>query len=90
MHYEAIDVIVVTSINVLLAFFNTHKDKDFFEEVTPEGFNLHKMNKIDEDHFPNKIKIEGHDGEIEEGFLNDYSHALQSKAALRFDEGSLN
>ena len=90
IHYEAIDVIVLTSLNVLLAFFNTHKDKDFFEEITPEGFNLHKKNKLDEDFLPDKIKIEGHDGEIEEGFLNDYSHALQSKAALRFEDGSVN
>lgn len=35
VYYEAIDVIVLTSLNVLLAFFNTHKDKEFFEEVTP-------------------------------------------------------
>lgn len=30
VHYEALDVIVLSSVNALLAFFNTHKDKDFF------------------------------------------------------------
>ena len=28
--YESIDVIVLTSLNAVLAFFNAHKDKDFF------------------------------------------------------------
>lgn len=28
--YECIDVIVLSSINAILAFFNAHKDKDFF------------------------------------------------------------
>lgn len=51
---------------------------------------MHKKNKLDEDYLPDKIKVEGHDGEIEEGFLNDYSHALQSKAALRFEDESVN
>lgn len=31
IYYECVDVIVLTSANALMAFFNTHKDKDFFE-----------------------------------------------------------
>jgi hypothetical protein len=30
LFHECIDVIVLTGLNVVLAFFNTHKDKDFF------------------------------------------------------------
>lgn len=45
---------------------------------------------LDEDHFPEKLQVHGNDGEIEEGFMNDYNHALVSKAALKFDTGSLN
>ena len=88
--YESVDVIVLTAVNVLMAFFNTHKDKDFFQEMTNEGFSLHKKNQLDEDHFPDKIQPGGNDAEIEAGFLNDYNHALASKQALMFDEGSLN
>lgn len=33
--YECVDVIVLTSLNAVLGFFNSHKDKNFFEEVTP-------------------------------------------------------
>ena len=80
----------MSSILALLAFFNTHKEKDFFEEITPDGFSLHKKNKLDEDYFPDKIKMEGHDGELQEGFLGDNSYALASKAALRFEDGSIN
>ena len=64
IYYECIDVIVLTGLNVVLAFFNTSKEATFFEEITPDGLALHKRNSLDEDHFPNKIKVEGHDGEI--------------------------
>jgi hypothetical protein len=47
LYFECVDVIVLTSINALMAFFNTHKDKDFFMEYTPEGFTLHKKNLLD-------------------------------------------
>lgn len=38
LYYECIDVIVVTAMNALLAFFNVMKSNDFFYEMTPEGF----------------------------------------------------
>lgn len=50
LFHECIDVIVLTGVNVALAFFNTHKDKDFFEEITPDGYNLHKKNSLMEEH----------------------------------------
>jgi hypothetical protein len=31
LYFECIDVIVLTSINAVMAFFNTHKNKDFFD-----------------------------------------------------------
>jgi len=30
LYFECIDVIVLTSTNAVMAFFNTHKNKDFF------------------------------------------------------------
>jgi hypothetical protein len=50
LFHECIDVIVLTGLNVVLAFFNTHKDKDFFEETTPDGYSLHKKNSLMEEH----------------------------------------
>jgi hypothetical protein len=47
VYYECLDVIVLSSVNVLLAFFNTHKENNFFEELTPEGLALHKRNTLD-------------------------------------------
>lgn len=30
IYQQCIDVLVLTSFNIIMAFFNTHKDKDFF------------------------------------------------------------
>lgn len=38
LYYECVDVIVVTAINAIMAFFNVMKTSDFFYEMTPEGF----------------------------------------------------
>ena len=85
LFHECVDVIVLTGLNVVLAFFNTHKDKDFFEETTIEGYALHKKNNLMEEHLVgNKAHGLGEDGEIEEGFMNDYNHALTSKQAFKF------
>ena len=62
IYYECLDVIILTSVNAFLAFFNTHKESTFFEELTPEGLALHKRNMLDEDHFPDQVKVGGHDG----------------------------
>jgi hypothetical protein len=50
LFHECIDVIVLTGLNAIMAFFNTHKDKAFFEETTPEGYSLHKKNNMMEEH----------------------------------------
>lgn len=44
------DVIILTALNAVMAFFNTHKEKNFFEELTPEGYALHKKNSVIEEH----------------------------------------
>lgn len=84
LFHECIDVIVLTGLNVVLAFFNTHKDKDFFEETTADGYSLHKKNNLMEEHLvPSKEHGLGEDGEVEEGYINDYNHALTSKQAFK-------
>jgi hypothetical protein len=30
IYQQCVDVLVLTALNVAMAFFNTHKDKDFF------------------------------------------------------------
>jgi hypothetical protein len=35
LYYQCIDVIVLHAINVFMAFFNTHKEPTFFQEITP-------------------------------------------------------
>ena len=66
LFHECIDVIVLTGVNVVLAFFNTHKDKDFFEETTAEGYSLHKKNNLMEEHLVgHKAHGIGEDGEVE-------------------------
>jgi len=57
LYYECIDVIILHSLNVLMAFFNTSKEPTFFQELTPEGLSLHKKNTLDEDFFPDKVKV---------------------------------
>ncbi len=70
-----------------MSFFNTHKDKTFFEEYTPEGFSLHKKNSIIEEHLVgSKFNEIGEDGEVEEGYNTGFNHALTSKHALKFDK----
>jgi len=65
LFHECIDVIVLTGLNVVLAFFNTHKDKGFFEEATPDGYSLHKKNNLMEEHLVGpKVNGLGEDGEI--------------------------
>ena len=48
LYYECIDVMVVTGINVFLAFFNVMKTSDFFYERTHDGFELKKKIAIDD------------------------------------------
>lgn len=38
LYFACIDVIVITSINVIMAFLNVLKEKDHFYERTPDGF----------------------------------------------------
>lgn len=38
LYYQCIDVIIVTAINIFMAFFNTIKSSDFFYERTMDGF----------------------------------------------------
>lgn len=44
LFYEALDVIIVTGINIPLAFFNIMKGKTFFYERTIDGYDLKKKN----------------------------------------------
>jgi hypothetical protein len=89
LFHECIDVIVLTALNVVLAFFNTHKDKTFFEETTPEGYSLHKKNNMmDEYLVGSKFNDFGEDGEVEAGYISSYNHAVTSKQALQFGKNS--
>lgn len=85
LFHECIDVMVLTGLNIVMAFFNTHKDKQFFEEYTPEGYSLHKKNNMIEEHLVgSKFNEIGEDGEVEEGYTTGFNHALVSKQALQF------
>lgn len=69
-YYACVDVIVVTSINAILAFFNVMKPRDFFYERTPDGFDLKKKIKGEDDYFEDKIEPAGKDNEDEQGFYS--------------------
>ena len=89
LFHECIDVMVLTGLNIVMAFFNTHKDKAFFEEYTPEGYSLHKKNNMIEEHLVgSKFNDIGEDGEVEEGYTTGFNHALVSKQALQFEKVS--
>lgn len=51
LFYACIDVIVVTSVNVIFAFFNVLKPKDYFYEKTTDGFELKKRINVDDDFY---------------------------------------
>ena len=77
LYMECIDVIVLTSLNLVMAFFNTHKDKDFFNASTTDGMVLHKKHNMNEEYLMGeKISVEGMDGEVEQGFTNQHAHAV--------------
>lgn len=76
---------VLTGLNIVMSFFNTHKDATFFEENTPEGYSLHRKNNMIEEHLVgSKFNDIGEDGEVEEGYTTGFNHALVSKQALQF------
>lgn len=58
-------MIVITSLNVLLAFFNVMKGNDFFFEMTPEGYELKRRIKAEEDYYSQKIEPVGQEIEDE-------------------------
>lgn len=68
LFYACIDVIVVTSINALLAFFNVLKPIDYFYEKTADGFELKKRINADDDFYESKLESGGKAAEDEEGF----------------------
>lgn len=74
LFYECIDVIVLTSLNVIFAFFNVVKSKDFFYELTPEGFELKRKIKVEDDYYSSKQGPLGKEAEDEEGFYSNVYH----------------
>lgn len=59
--HACIDVLIVTSLNIVLAFFNAMKGQDYFDQLTPEGLLLNKKVYGDEDSFNGKISVAGND-----------------------------
>ncbi len=52
-------MIIITALNGLLAFFNVMKPNDFFYEMTPEGFELKRRSKVEDEYSPNKVDPTG-------------------------------
>ena len=51
MFHKRIDVIVLIVLNAILAFLNTHKNKKFFEETTPDCYSLQKKKNVMDEHW---------------------------------------
>ena len=50
-----------------MAFFNVMKPGDFFYEKTPDGFDLKKKIKAEDDYYEDKISPVGKDNQEEQG-----------------------
>ena len=85
MFYECIDVIVITGLMIVLAFFNVIKPDDFFEERTPDGYHLNKKFEVDSDGIENRLHPAGEDGEAEHGQYSKIQHAMTSNQPFKVD-----
>lgn len=59
--HSCIDLLIVTSLNIVLAFFNAMKGQEHFDQLTPEGLFLNKKVYGDEESFNGKISAAGND-----------------------------
>ena len=77
---------VVTGINVFLAFFNVMKSSDFFYERTTDGFELKKKIVVDDELIEEKISPAGNDEEEEEGYFSKITH-VQGENVFASNQG---